>query len=146
MGAGEAAIGIADLCVKAMCSEGMTLNDARNRIWMMDIDGLLIEGRHNLDGHKVYYAKKHVASKNFHQLVKELKPTVLIGASAVKNAFTPAILKCMAENNQRPIIFALSNPTDKAECTAEEAYTHTNVSLLCYFFEKIFSGNSKKMR
>lgn len=81
LGAGEAAIGIADLCVKAMQTEGMSVQDARDQIWMFDIDGLLAKGRPEgrLDGHKAFYAKEHKPIKNLLEVVKEIKPTVLIG-------------------------------------------------------------------
>lgn len=126
-GAGEAAIGIADMCVTAMVAEGSTIDEARNRIWMMDIDGLLTKNRPegHLEGNKAYYAKDVGVKKNFLEIVKEVKPSVLIGASACGGAFTPEVLSVMAENNERPVIFALSNPTSKAECTAEDAYVHT---------------------
>ncbi|KAK7603503.1 hypothetical protein V9T40_003502 [Parthenolecanium corni] len=127
LGAGEAAIGIADLCVRAMQAEGTAIGEARDKIWMMDIDGLLARGRPEgrLEGHKAFYAKEHDVMKNLEEIVNEVKPAVLIGASAVGGAFTPGILKAMASYNERPIIFALSNPTSKAECTAEQAYVHT---------------------
>ncbi|KAI5712807.1 hypothetical protein M8J76_007630 [Diaphorina citri] len=127
LGAGEAAIGIADLCVRAMQTEGSTVQEARDRIWMMDIDGLLAKGRveGHLEGHKAYYAKEHSSTHNLLDLVNEIKPTVLIGASACAGAFTPEILTKMGEYNERPFIFALSNPTDKAECTAQAAYENT---------------------
>lgn len=82
LGAGEAAIGIADLCVKAMESEGLTIKEARNKIWMMDIDGLLAKGRPEgkLEGHKAYYAKEHVPTKSLLDVVNQIKPSVLIGA------------------------------------------------------------------
>uniref|UniRef100_A0A6M2DDI8 Malic enzyme n=1 Tax=Xenopsylla cheopis TaxID=163159 RepID=A0A6M2DDI8_XENCH len=128
LGAGEAAIGIADLCVKAMQTEGTSVQDARNKIWMVDIDGLLAKGRPEgrLEGHKAFYAKEHEVMKNLPEIVKEVKPSVLIGASAAGGAFTPEILRDMATFNERPIVFALSNPTSKAECTAEQAYTNTD--------------------
>lgn len=127
LGAGEAAIGIADLCVKAMEMEGLSKEEARDRIWMVDIDGLLAIDRPegHLEGHKQFYAKKHAPVKDFASVVFEIKPSILIGASAVGGAFTPEILKCMAQNNERPIVFALSNPTIKAECTAEQAFVNT---------------------
>lgn len=127
LGAGEAAIGIADLCVKAMMTEGISQEEARDRIWMVDIDGLLAKGRPEgkLGGHKWYYAKEHEVMKDFTEVVKEVKPSILIGASAAGGAFTPEILGIMADNNEKPIIFALSNPTSKAECTAQDAYNYT---------------------
>lgn len=127
LGAGEAAIGIADLCVKAMMTEGLSQDEAREKIWMVDIDGLLAKGRPEgkLGGHKWYYAKEHEVMKDFSEIVREVQPSILIGASAVGGAFTPEILQMMAEFNERPIIFALSNPTSKAECTAEQAYVNT---------------------
>lgn len=127
LGAGEAAIGIADLVVKAMQAEGCGLQEARDKIWMFDIDGLLAKGRPEgrLGGHKAFYAKDHRPVKNFAEVVKEVKPSVLIGASASGGAFTPEILQTMGSNNERPIIFALSNPTSKAECTAQAAFDNT---------------------
>lgn len=127
LGAGEAAIGIANLCVKAMEAEGTSVKEARDKIWMVDIDGLLAKGRPEgrLEGDKAHYAKDHPVMKNLLEIVKEVKPSVMIGASAAGGAFTPEILKEMASFNDRPIIFALSNPTIKAECTAEQAYTNT---------------------
>ncbi|KAL7019053.1 hypothetical protein ACKWTF_010994 [Chironomus riparius] len=127
LGAGEAAIGIADLCVKAMMTEGTSQEEAREKIWMVDIDGLLAKGRPEgkLGGHKWYYAKEHEVMKDFTEIVREVQPSILIGASAAGGAFKPEILEMMAEFNERPIIFALSNPTSKAECTAQQAYTAT---------------------
>lgn len=126
-GAGEAAIGIADLCVKAMELEGVAIEKAREMIWMFDIDGLLAEGRPEgkLDGHKKFYAKKHKPIKSLVDVVKEIKPSVLIGASAAGPMFTPEVLTEMGKNNKRPIVFALSNPTIKAECTADDAFKYT---------------------
>lgn len=81
LGAGEAAIGIADLCVKAMQSEGSSIQEARDKIWMVDIDGLLAKGRPegHLEGHKAFYAKEHKPVKNLADIVKEVKPSVMIG-------------------------------------------------------------------
>lgn len=128
LGAGEAAIGIADLTVRAMQAEGLSLQEARDRIWMFDIDGLLAKNRPEggLGGHKSYYAKDHKPLKDFHEVVREVQPSIMIGASAAGGAFTPGILQDMAKFNETPIIFALSNPTSKAECTAEAAYQNTD--------------------
>merc|ERR1719499_2622665 len=75
--------------------------------------------------HKAPFAHEHEPMKELGDIVKKLKPTVLIGAAAVPNVFTPEIIKEMAVINKQPVIFALSNPTSKAECTAEEAYVHS---------------------
>lgn len=126
-GAGEAAIGIADLCVKAMMAEGLSLEEARQNIWMYDIDGLLTTTRKvgDLVGHKAYYAKDVEPEKDLLEVVKKTKPSILIGASAATGLFSKEILNVMAQNNERPIVFALSNPTSKAECTAHDAYHAT---------------------
>lgn len=127
-GAGEASLGIAQLCVMAMMSEGCTESDARGRIWMVDSKGLIVKDRPEggLNEHKLKFARTHAPIRNLVDVVKEAKPSVLIGAAAIGGAFTPEILRTMADNNDKPVIFALSNPTSKAECTAEEAYSNTD--------------------
>jgi malate dehydrogenase (oxaloacetate-decarboxylating)(NADP+) len=127
LGAGEASLGIATLIVMAMTQEGMTLEEARSRIWMMDSKGLIAKGRPEgrIDGHKTHFAKDYKPMTNLEEVVAEIKPTALIGAAAMPGAFTKRVLELMGENNKKPIIFALSNPTSKAECTAEQAYTAT---------------------
>lgn len=125
-------MGIAELIVMAMQDEGTSLEDAKSKIWMVDSKGLIVKDRPEggVTGHKVHYAQKHVPIKTLTEVVKTVKPNVLIGAAAVPGAFTTEILQEMAKNNKRPIIFALSNPTAKAECTAEQAYTATNVCII----------------
>ena len=76
---------------------------------------------------KARYAKEHADIMSMEDICKKLKPTVAIGASAVEGAFTEQFIHTMGENCERPIIFALSNPTSKAECTAEQAYQLTDV-------------------
>nr|XP_014086729.1 NADP-dependent malic enzyme isoform X1 [Bactrocera oleae] len=126
-GAGEAAVGIADLVVKAMVADGVPKDEARQKIWMADINGLLTTTRKegSLSDHQKNYAKDVEPMKNLQEIVEKVKPNVLIGASAAAGIFTPEILKIMATNNERPVVFALSNPTHKAECTAEQAYKNT---------------------
>ncbi|XP_065073040.1 NADP-dependent malic enzyme-like [Ochlerotatus camptorhynchus] len=126
-GAGEAAVGIADLLVQAMEDEGISSEEARDRMWMFDKHGLLVKSRPeaDLEGHKACYARDHCPTDNFVEVVKEVKPSTLIGASAAVGAFNQEVLRCMAETNDHPIIFALSNPTTVAECTAQQAYDHT---------------------
>lgn len=127
-GAGEASLGIAELVTMTMLAEGTALADAKSKIWMVDSKGLIVKDRPEggITEHKIHYAQNRAPIKTLAEVVKTAKPTVLIGASAIAGSFTTEILKEMAANNKRPIIFALSNPTSKAECTAEAAYVATN--------------------
>ncbi|CAB3235441.1 unnamed protein product [Arctia plantaginis] len=127
-GAGEAALGIAELCVMAMKTEGTSDEDARRRIFMVDSKGLIVKNRPEggLNEHKEKFAQARPPVKTLAEVVDIAKPSVLIGAAAIGGAFTAAILRKMAEFNERPVIFALSNPTSKAECTAIEAYSNTD--------------------
>lgn len=127
-GAGEAALGIANLCKIAMVRAGLSDKEASDRIWLVDSRGLIVKNRPSggLTEHKLHFAHQHEPVDSLLEAVKIVKPTMLIGAAAVGGAFTPEILQIMAELNDRPVIFALSNPTSKAECTAEQAYQNTD--------------------
>ena len=125
LGAGEAAIGIGDLVSSAMMEEGLSLNDAHRNCWFVDSKGLVVKSRTDLVEHKKPYAHAFPFHQDLLSAVEALKPTAIIGVSGQPRTFTPAIIESMARINERPIIFALSNPTSKAECTAEEAYRHT---------------------
>ncbi len=126
LGAGEAATGIADRAVSAMAAEGVTEAEARLRVWLVDSRGLVVRNRAGLNEQKNRYAHDHAPITDFLSAVRDLKPTAIIGVAAVGGTFTPEVLQTMAQINKRPIIFALSNPTSKAECSAEEAYRHTD--------------------
>jgi len=126
LGSGEAATGIADLAVSAMAAEGVTEAEARLRVWLVDSRGLVVRNRAGLNEQKNRYAHDHAPITDFLSAVRDLKPTAIIGVAAVGGTFTPEVLQTMAQINKRPIIFALSNPTSKAECSAEEAYRHTD--------------------
>jgi malate dehydrogenase (oxaloacetate-decarboxylating)(NADP+) len=122
LGAGEAGIGIANLLVSAMIAEGLTVDEARGRCWFMDSQGLVVGSRARLAEHKQPYAHPHRPMSDLTTAIQELKPSVLIGVSGQPQTFTQPVVEAMAAINQRPVIFALSNPTSKSECTAEQAY------------------------
>jgi len=127
-GAGEASIGIGNLIAMAMeKTEGIPQEEARKKIWMKDSRGLIVKGRPEggISHHKEPFAHEHAPMKELGDIVKELKPSVLIGAAAVGGVFTKEIIEDMSSFNKQPIIFALSNPTSKAECTAEQAYDYS---------------------
>ncbi len=125
LGAGEAATGIADLVTAAMVAEGVPEDAARARSWLVDSRGLVVKGRADLAEHKRPYAHEHAPVADFLSAVKALEPTAIIGVAAVGGTFTREVLATMAALNERPIVFALSNPTSKSECTAAEAYAAT---------------------
>jgi malate dehydrogenase (oxaloacetate-decarboxylating)(NADP+) len=124
-GAGEAATGIADLLVSAMVAEGMPAAAARQRCWLVDSKGLVVKSRSELVEHKLPYAHDHAPIVDFLSAIRDLQPTAIIGVAAVGGTFTQEVLGEMARINKRPIVFALSNPTSKAECTAEQGYRWT---------------------
>jgi malate dehydrogenase (oxaloacetate-decarboxylating)(NADP+) len=121
-GAGSAATGIAELAVLAMMAEGLDEASARKRCWLFDSKGLVVKSRTDLAGQKKLFANEHAPAATLLDAVNSLKPTVIVGVAAVAGAFSEAVVRAMATHNQRPAIFALSNPTSKAECTAEQAY------------------------
>lgn len=122
LGAGEAGIGIADTFVSALAELGIAPEEGRKQCWFVDSKGLLVQGRDNMASQKLPYAHPHHHIVDFLQAVKALKPTAILGLSGQPSTFTKDVVKAMAEFNDRPIIFALSNPTSQAECTAEQAY------------------------
>ena len=125
LGAGSAATGIADLAVGAMVRDGVPPDEARRRCWLFDSKGLVVRSRTDLADHKRPYAHEHPPVGSFVEAVRALRPTALLGLSTRRGAFDARVLRAMAELNQRPVIFALSNPTSSSECTAEEAYRET---------------------
>ena len=129
LGAGSAAIGLADLIVSALGQQGIAPEKARQQIRMFDTQGLVVTGRPGLAAHKL------PPSKAFNHLdlaseqpqivgaIEDFKPTALIGVSTVGKLFSREVIEAMSRHNARPIIFALSNPIEKHECLPEEAYT-----------------------
>ncbi|HEX5070654.1 MAG TPA: NAD-dependent malic enzyme [Vicinamibacterales bacterium] len=122
LGAGSAATGIADLMVSALVNEGLSPEEARRRLWFVDVNGLVVKGRADLMSHNLPYAHEH-APLGFVEAIDAIRPHVLIGATGAPGTFTQEVVQHMSAINERPVLFALSNPTSKAECTAEQAYT-----------------------
>ena len=124
-GAGEANIGIGTIVVAALKRAGLADEEARDRCWFIDSKGLVTKERAELAEHKRPFARDHVPLTDLLAVVEAVRPTVLIGASGQPGAFTEPVLAAMARMNERPVIFALSNPTSKAECAAEQVYRAT---------------------
>lgn len=122
LGAGSAAIGIADLLVSAMMMDGLSKDEARSRIWLFDTKGLVESSRTGVKSFQKPYVHDHPPVKDFADAIESIRPTAIIGVSTTGKAFNRRVIETMAKINERPIIFALSNPTDHAECTPEEAY------------------------
>ncbi|CAH8648760.1 unnamed protein product [Schistosoma bovis] len=128
VGAGEAATGIAQLLATSLQLNGLDEKEALSKMYMFDKDGLLTHSRQegSLTDHNKVFARDDTENIcKLEDAVKLLKPTVIIGASGQGGIFTDAILQQMIKNSERPIIFSLSNPTSKSECTAERAYRIT---------------------
>ena len=125
LGAGSAATGIADLITYALQQEGLSAAEARQRLWFVDIAGLVVKNRNDLMQHNLPYAHDHPPA-DFITAIKQIKPHILIGATGFPGTFTQEVVELMAEINDRPALFALSNPTSRAECTAQQAYEWTN--------------------
>jgi malate dehydrogenase (oxaloacetate-decarboxylating)(NADP+) len=121
LGAGSASTGIADLMTTAFEKEGLSVDEARKRLWFVDVKGLVVKGRTDLMEHNLPYAHEGKALQ-FVEAIDTVKPHVLIGATGAPGTFTQTVIERMSGINDRPVIFALSNPTSKAECTAEQAY------------------------
>ena len=122
LGAGSAGVGIANMIASAITLEGLAEEQAQSRISLFDIHGLLEPSRTDLIPEQKVYAHPHAPTRDFLVAINSIKPTILIGVSTVGKTFTRAVVEAMSQLNERPIVFALSNPTEKAECTADEAY------------------------
>ena len=140
LGAGSAAIGLADLIVAGMGEQSVTPEAGRQQIRMFDTKGLVVAERPGLAAHKLPYAHKLPASKPFNHLdpasecpqivaaIEDFKPTILIGVSGnalpagVGRLFSREVVEAMSRLNERPVIFALSNPIEHHECLPEQTY------------------------
>jgi len=123
LGAGAAAFGIADMLVKKFQRDGLSEEEAYNRCWMFDVNGLLVKSRTDIAEHQKAFAHDSEPSNDFAASILKIKPTAIIGVSTVGGAFTQQVIENMSSINDRPIIFPYSNPTSHSECTAEQAYT-----------------------
>jgi malate dehydrogenase (oxaloacetate-decarboxylating) len=135
-GAGVAGIGIADLMRDVMVDEGLTVDEATRRFWCVDTHGLLINDMGDrLHGYQAPYARPAAEVKTWRiteqatipllDVVRRVRPTMLIGASGVPHAFTEAIVRDMARHAERPIIFPLSSPPATAEATPADLIAWT---------------------
>jgi malate dehydrogenase (oxaloacetate-decarboxylating)(NADP+) len=123
LGAGSAGIGLANLLCSALVQQGLTLKEAQSRVHMFDINGLLESTRTDLVDFQKPYAHKHAPTRDFVAAIESIRPTTIIGVSTIGGAFTKEVIEAMSRINERPVVLALSNPTEHAECTAEQAYT-----------------------
>jgi malate dehydrogenase (oxaloacetate-decarboxylating)(NADP+) len=121
-GAGEAASGICKLLVNALRAEGLSQGEAHKRCWLFNSKGLVVAGRGDLGPHQLDFAHPHESVRDFLAAIEALKPTAILGAAGVARVFDRPVIERMSAMNERPIVFALSNPTSRSECSAEEAY------------------------
>jgi malate dehydrogenase (oxaloacetate-decarboxylating)(NADP+) len=121
-GAGQAGIGIGETIVAALVDQGVAEEKARQACWFFDSRGLLVAGRDGLPLQKRPFAHQHEPVDDLLEAVKCLQPTAVLGCAGQPGVFTEELIGLMSRLNQRPIVFALSNPTAKAECTADQAY------------------------
>jgi malate dehydrogenase (oxaloacetate-decarboxylating)(NADP+) len=126
LGAGSAGIGLANLLCSALVAQGMPLKEAQSRVYMFDINGLLESTRTDLVDFQKPYAHPHTPTRHFVDAIDSIRPTTIIGVSTIGGAFTQEVIEAMSRVNGRPVILAISNPTEKAECTPEQAYTWSN--------------------
>jgi malic enzyme len=130
-GAGASAQGIANLFVSALRDAGLSDEEARRRIYTVDSRGLVTQARAGMEDFKALYARpvEEVAAHAFsdpahitlEETIRAFRPTILVGTSGATGLFTESVVRAMAALNDRPIVFPLSNPTSKSECTAAEA-------------------------
>ena len=133
-GAGSAGVGVAKQLVEFFMNEGLTEDQARKCFWLVDSKGLITNDRGDkLAEHKLYFSRDDNEGQQYKTLedvIEYVKPTILMGLSTIGGAFTPEIIKRMAELNKMPVIFPLSNPSSKSECTFEDAIKYTEGRVL----------------
>ena len=123
VGAGSANTGVGELVAGAIADQGMDLAEARQRCWFMDSRGLIVKGRDRVKPHTVPFAHEHEPVTGIANAIEALRPTVLIGATGQPGIFNREVIEAMSRAHERPVVFALSNPTSRSEATAEEVYS-----------------------
>jgi malate dehydrogenase (oxaloacetate-decarboxylating)(NADP+) len=118
LGAGSAGVGVAKQLAAFFINEGLTEDEARKCFWLVDSKGMVTNYFSRDDNNGEQY-------KTLEEVVDYVKPTILMGLSTIGGAFTPQILEKMAAMNERPVVFPLSNPSSKSECTFEDAIKYT---------------------
>ena len=118
-------MGIAGLLQQLLRDEGIPAQEVAKRINFFDAEGLICAARSgDLNPDHEPFAHDIEHTSDFAEAVRRVKPSVIIGVAGAGPMFTPEVLQEMAKLNERPVIFALSNPTSKQECTAEDAYKY----------------------
>lgn len=133
LGAGSAGVGVAMQLLSFFKLQGLTAEEARQRIYLVDSQGLIFDSRGPMAGHKKYFSRKDYDGPpltNLTEIIKYVKPTALFGLSTIKGAFNQEVIEAMAASNVRPIIFPLSNPVRLSECGFEEALRWTDGRVL----------------
>ncbi|KAK7047464.1 hypothetical protein VNI00_006695 [Paramarasmius palmivorus] len=132
-GAGSAGVGVAMQLMSFFTLQGLSEQEARERIWLVDSQGLIFDARGPMAEHKQYFSRKDYSGPpitNLLDIIEYVKPTALVGLSTISNAFTPDVISTMAALNPRPIIFPLSNPVRLSECSFEDAVKYSDGSVL----------------
>ncbi|KAJ3890064.1 hypothetical protein GG344DRAFT_50351 [Lentinula edodes] len=132
-GAGSAGVGVAMQLMSFFTMQGLSEKEARERIWLVDSQGLVFDARGPMAEHKKYFSRRDYAGppiKDLLDILEYVKPTALLGLSTISNAFHAGVIEAMAALNPRPIIFPLSNPVNLSECSFQDAVQHTDGQVL----------------
>ncbi|KAG6872707.1 hypothetical protein C0995_007375 [Termitomyces sp. Mi166 len=157
-GAGSAGVGVAMQLMSFFTLNGLSQDQARERIWLIDSQGLVFDARGPIAEHKKFFSRKDHSGPPITEIldiIEYVKPTALLGLSTISNAFTPDVIQAMAVLNPRPIIFPLSNPVRLSECSFQDAVKYTNGKVLFasgspfpeirYEDETLFPGQGNNM-
>lgn len=132
-GAGSAGVGVAMQLMSYFTLQGLSVEEARERIWLVDSQGLVFDARGRLPEHKKYFSRRDYKGPpltDILDIIDYVKPTALLGLSTITGAFGQDVIEAMGALNPRPIIFPLSNPVSLSECSFEDAVEHTQGRVL----------------